>query len=79
MGDFDPQLVALYKVKIRNAQMSMRIRMELGKVPGTPVKPRFSQEDEVRGTSSDPFGDFVWVGLEAHSTYPLCQIIILID
>ena len=79
MGDFDPQLVALYKVKIRNAQMSMRIRMELGKVPGTPVKPRFSQEDEVRGTSIDPFGDFVWVGLEAHSTYPLRQIIILID
>lgn len=39
----------------------------------------FSQEDEVRGTSIDPFGDFVWVGREAHSTYPLYQIIILID
>jgi len=39
----------------------------------------FSQEDEARGTSIDPFGDFVRVGLEAHSTYPLCQIIILID
>ena len=24
----------------------------------------FSQEDEVRGTSIDPFGDFVWVGPE---------------
>jgi hypothetical protein len=40
MGEFDsdPQLVALYKVKIQNAQMRIQIRMELGKVPSTPVK-----------------------------------------
>jgi hypothetical protein len=34
MGEFDPQLVASYAVKIEKAQMRIQIRMELGKVPG---------------------------------------------
>jgi hypothetical protein len=38
MGGFDPQLVALYEAKIEQAQMRMRIRMEMGKMPSTPAK-----------------------------------------
>lgn len=50
MGEFDPQLVALYKVKIQNAQMRIQTRMELGKVPSTPVKaPR---RDELSATQN---------------------------